>query len=303
MNSNSPRNSPTAFPVRLPEGDPGYFYDREVVAGQHGEIRLSPGVEAHCRCGGLSPYQVFERPDAEPTWCPCRPYRTRIRQIGRLLSDSGIPERFRYKFWDDFHETAPDGRPIPGASLLKGQVSTQIDRYAAARRPTGASGNRPGSRASHDQPKGFFLWGVPGNGKTLLACIALNELIFNCVQPGKFIGLSRKFFQTLRHTFDQESPIHGQAIPILETLSRVPFLAIDDFGVQRDTEWEVEMLYNLVDARYADNRLTFVTTNKSIEEVKDLAEGRIYSRFLEMCYIIHVQAPDYRQYSRKEYEI
>ncbi|MDP6779335.1 MAG: hypothetical protein QGI83_21455, partial [Candidatus Latescibacteria bacterium] len=64
-----------------------------------------------------------------------------------------------------------------------------------------------------------------------------------------------------------------------------------------------EMLYNLVDARYADQRLTFVTTNKSLEDVKDLAEGRIYSRFLEMCYIIHVQAPDYRQYSRKEYEI
>jgi DNA replication protein DnaC len=58
-----------------------------------------------------------------------------------------------------------------------------------------------------------------------------------------------------------------------------------------------------VDARYAEQRLTFVTTNKNIDEIKRLAGGRIYSRFLEMCHLIHVQAPDYREYSKIEYEI
>jgi DNA replication protein DnaC len=63
------------------------------------------------------------------------------------------------------------------------------------------------------------------------------------------------------------------------------------------------MLYNLVDARYAEQKLTFITTNRSIEDIKGLADGRIYSRFLEMCHLIHVQAPDYREYSKREYEI
>ena len=89
----------------------------------------------------------------------------------------------------------------------------------------------------------------------------------------------------------------------MEQLSSVPFLVIDDFGVQRDTEWEVEMLYNLIDARYADQRLTIITTNRNIEEVRDLADGRIYSRFLEMCHIIHVQAPDYREQFKREYAV
>ena len=92
---------------------------------------------------------------------------------------------------------------------------------------------------------------------------------------------------------------HPRAIPILEALGNVPFLVIDDLGVQRDTDWEVEMLYNLVDARYTGQLLTFVTTNKNVEELKGLADGRIYSRFLEMCYIIHVQGSDYRQHAQK----
>lgn len=268
----------------------GYFYDPYVVAGQHGEIKLSPGVEAKCRCDGRPPYLVFDDPRTEPAWCVCRPYRLKIRQIDRLIRESGIPTRFQHKYLSDFQEVDPAGRPIPGANLLKGRVSTLVDRYVEIR---GTDSHRP------SPARGLFLWGEPGTGKTLLSCIALNELVFNCVQPGKFIGLSRRFFQTLRHTFDEGSLTRGQAIPILEALSNVPFLVIDDLGVQRDTDWEVEMLYNLVDARYTGQRLTFVTTNKNVEELKGLADGRIYSRFLEMCYIIHVQGSDYRQHAQK----
>lgn len=271
-------------------GDPGYFYDPHVVAGQSGEIKLTPGIEARCRCGGRPPYLAFDSPEAEPTWCVCRPYRSKIRHINRLIRESGIPARFQYKYVNDLLEIDPAGRPIPGVNLLKGRVSTLVDRYSERRRLK----DGPPSPA-----RGLFLWGAPGNGKTLLACIALNELMFNCALPGKFIGLSRKFFQTLRHTFDESSPTRGQAIPILETLSSVPFLVIDDLGVQRDTDWEVEMLYNLVDARYTEHLLTFITTNKNVEDLKGLAGGRIYSRFLEMCYIIHVQSPDYRQHAQK----
>ena len=278
--------------IRDPDlsGNLGYFYDPQVVAGRHGEIKLSPGIEAQCRCDGRPPYLAFGSPEAEPTWCVCRPYRLKIRHINRLIRESGIPAMFQYKYLNDFQEIDPAGRPIPGVNLLKGRVSTLVDRYVERRRRE----NGP-----HSPARGLFLWGTPGNGKTLLACIALNELMFNCAQPGKFIGLSRKFFQTLRHTFDENSPTRGQAIPILETLSTIPFLVIDDLGVQRDTDWEVEMLYNLVDARYTEQLLTFVTTNKNIDDLKGLAGGRIYSRFLEMCYIINVQSPYYRQHAQR----
>ena len=107
--------------IDLPGGDPGYYYDPRVTAGMHGEIRLSPRVERHCRCGGRPPYQVFQRPDAEPVWCPCRRYRLKTQEINRLIGNSGIPDPFRYKFLDDFYE-GYDGKPIEGADRLK-QIS------------------------------------------------------------------------------------------------------------------------------------------------------------------------------------
>ncbi len=297
MNDNSPK---TDSPLRidLPGSDPGYYYDPRVMAGLHGEIKLSPRVERHCRCGGKPPYQVFRRPDAEPFWCPCRRYRAKTREINRLIRNSGIPGPFRYRFLDDFYENY-EGKPIAGADQLKRHLRSLIEK---ARKPS-AVRERGAQTNALPSMRGYFLSGKPGVGKTYFAYVALNELIFHSVRPGKFISLSKAFFQRLRFAFDENSPMHGKSEAFLRTLANVPYLVIDDFGVQRNTEWELEMLYNLVDTRYANRRFTIVTTNQDIESVKDLAEGRLYSRFIEMCYIIRIQAPDFREHARKEYEI
>lgn len=297
MNDSSP-GTDLSPRIDLPGNDPGYFYDPRVMAGLHGEIRLSPRVEKHCRCGGRPPYQIFQRPDAEPTWCPCRRYRLKIQEINRLIRNSDVPDPFRYKFMDDFYETY-DGKPIKGADQLKRHLRTLIERS----RKLNAS-PETSARAAGSQPlRGYFLTGKPGVGKTYFSYVALNELIFHSGRPGKFISLSKAFFQRLRFAFDENSPMHGKSETFLRTLGRVPFLVIDDFGVQRNTEWELEMLYNLVDTRYANRRFTIVTTNQDIENVKDLADGRLYSRFIEMCYIIRIQASDYRERARKVFEI
>lgn len=290
------RSSPSR--IDLHPRDPGYYYDPHVEAGLHGKIKLSPRVEHHCKCGGKPPYQIFENPDVEPVWCPCRSYQTKIRQINRFIAESGIPAPFRYKFIDDFHESY-DGKPIPGADQLKQHLRTLTEKA----RSREASSQPNASTDSVPPLRGYFLWGKPGAGKTYFSYIALNELIFYSVRPGKFISLSKEFFQTLRFAIEEKSPLHGQSETYINILCKVPFLVIDDFGVQRNTEWELEMLYNLVDTRYANRRFTMITTNQDIESIKDLADGRLYSRFLEMCYTIHIQAPDYREHFKKEYEI
>ena len=55
------------------------------------------------------------------------------------------------------------------------------------------------------------------------------------------------------------------------------------------------MLYNLIDSRYAEERITILTSNSNINNYKEVAKGRIYSRILEMCTIIHIDLPDYRE--------
>ena len=303
MNNNSQQTDNTE--LILPDHDPGYFYNPTVVAGQHGAIELSPRVAAHCKCGGESPFLIMDNTATEPIPCPCRPYRLKISHINKFIRASGMPERFKFKFLEYFQLEDQRGQPIPGAEKIKHKLQTLINQVENYRKES-QSKNKPKSDTLLNTPpktplpKGLFLWGKPGNGKTLLSCIVLNELINRTSSAGRFIGISRNFFQTLRHTFDDDSPIHGQAIPIMETLSRVPFLVIDDFGVQRNSEFEVEMLYNLIDARYADQRLTIVTTNESLEEIKELAQGRIYSRFHEMCQIINITFPDYRLHLKEE---
>lgn len=81
----------------------------------------------------------------------------------------------------------------------------------------------------------------------------------------------------------------------MEHLGRGPFLLIDGLGVQRNTEWEAEALYNLVEARYSQERFTVVTTNQLLEEIKGLSRGRIYSRLVERCHQVEMRGVDWRQ--------
>ena len=256
--------------------DRGFYYDRNVLPGLVGKLSLCTCVEQSCRCGSLAPYQYFDEA-GEFHWCPCRKHRLGMHSTERLLARANVPKKYQWRFLDDFREKGPDNRAIKDAKRLKGYIGSLLDCL------------KNGQRS-----RGYVFWGEPGNGKTMLACIALNELILWSGKPGLYIDLSFEYFQRLRSTYNEESEMHGRAAEIIEELSSVPFLVIDDFGVQRNTEWEKEMLYNLVDRRYADERLTFITTNKSIDEVRQLSDGRIYSRLVEMCHVVHVTAPDYR---------
>ena len=254
----------------------GILYDPHVVVGLYGQLRLCSCIEEFCRCGGRAPYQYWDD-ESHRHWCPCRLCRRRLAETNRLFKQAEIPERYKWKFQDDFHRVAEDGTPIP----LADKVAVEVSNLLEGRR---------------DPRKGFLLFGPPGTGKTLLGCIMLNELILRWGKPGRFLNLSRKYFEKLRDTYSESSDNYGQTWQIMEELSNMPFLMLDDFGIQRGTESETEMLYNLVDARYGDERFTVVTTNKPLEEIKDISQGRIYSRLMEMCRPVEMDGVDFRQH-------
>jgi DNA replication protein DnaC len=108
--------------------------------------------------------------------------------------------------------------------------------------------------------------------------------------------LSRKFFQQIRDTYSQESEQYGRSYQILDELCKIPYLVLDDFGVQRGTDWETEMLYDLIDARYGEENFTVVTTNQSMQEIEAISDGRVLSRLVEMCYVVPMNGQDYRQF-------
>lgn len=254
----------------------GIFYDPHVEVGRYGQLRLCSCIEEFCRCGGRSPFQYWDD-DSRRHWCPCRLFRRRLTETRRLFKQAEIPERYKWKFQGDFHRVAEDGTLISLADKVAVEVGNLLE----------------GGREPH---RGFLLFGPPGTGKTLLGCIMLNELVLRWGKPGRFLNLSRKYFQKLKDTYSESSDNYGQTWQIMEELANMPFLMLDDFGIQRGTEWETEMLYNLVDARYGDERFTIVTTNKPLEEIKEISQGRVYSRLVEMCRQVEMDGVDFRQH-------
>ena len=270
-------------------GNSGVIYDRTVEAGTYGELKVCSHVEKACKCGGIPPYQIFTD-DGQQTWCSCRSPRIRLIATKKAFRESQIPKKYMWKFYEDF-EVVSDK-----ANMLVGFATTIRER-------------------AHNEPwkDGFYFWGSAGTGKTLLACIILQELMMKYSTGGRFVDLSRQFFQRLKTSFNTADESYGDAGKILDELIEMPFLVIDDFGVQRNTEWEMEMLYNLIDSRYVEERPTILTSNISVERfrtaseetgekaarAKSIAHDRIASRIKEMCQVIFFELPDYRDKLKK----
>ena len=246
------------------------YYDHDIKAGTTGELKLCGHVENLCECGGIAPYQIFGK-DGNPAWCPCRSARLKLTAVKKAFRDAQIPKKYLWKFIEDFEITSDK------AGHLIGLVSSIRDL-------------RPGTQWK----QGYYFWGPAGTGKTLLACIMLQELMLRFGQPGRFVDLSRQFFQRLKSSYNAADESYGDAGRIMDELIGMPFLVIDDFGVQRNTEWESEMLYNLIDSRYAEERPTIITANLSIDRYQEIAHGRVYSRIQEMCKIVYFDFDDYR---------
>ncbi len=81
-------------------------------------------------------------------------------------------------------------------------------------------------------------------------------------------------------------------------LCRAPLLILDDFGMERGTEYGLEQVYNVIDSRYRSRRPLIVTTSLSLQDLQhpqDTAHARIYDRLLEMCAPIRFSGENFRK--------
>lgn len=140
---------------------------------------------------------------------------------------------------------------------------------------------------------GLLLWGEVGTGKTYFAACIANALVENCV------SVKMTNFSTILNDLFYEND-KNQYIDRLDNHS---LLIIDDLGIERDTEYALEQVYNIIDARYKSNKPLIVTTNLTITEIKnpvDTAHKRIYDRVLEMCVPVKFDGENFRQQKATE---
>ncbi len=125
---------------------------------------------------------------------------------------------------------------------------------------------------------GLLIWGPVGTGKTFAAGCIANALL----EQGMSV-LMTSFPRILNAVAGMYQDQRGA---FFSSLGEYDLLVLDDLGVERQTEYGLEIVYNVIDTRYRSSKPMIVTTNLTLDEMKqqgDLVRMRIYDRILERC--------------------
>jgi DNA replication protein DnaC len=196
--------------------------------------------------------------------CRCRPQRIALRNA-RSLS-AVIPRRYR--------DVSFDRPPV-----------TDMDPaiVAATRRYT------EDINAMLDGGRGLWLMGPVGTGKTTLGMLVAKSAL----RAGRTVAIYSlpRLLNDIRDTHRAERS-HTE---LLDRLTAVDLLHIDDVGAERTTDWVLEELYSIVNARYEDQRSMVITTNILDREAlcQQITE-RTVSRLTEMCDELPLLGDDHR---------
>ena len=142
---------------------------------------------------------------------------------------------------------------------------------------------------------GLLLWGNVGTGKSFFAGCIANALLDQGV-PVLMTNFSR-ILNALTGMFSDDRNKY------IDSLNHYSLLIIDDLGIERGTEYALEQVFNVIDARLRSNLPLIVTTNLTLDELKhpaDLAHERIYSRVLERCIPLKINNQNIRQMKAQE---
>lgn len=141
---------------------------------------------------------------------------------------------------------------------------------------------------------GYLFWGAVGTGKSFLAGCIANALLEQEIEVR--MNNFAEVLNDLSANFSEKNTY-------IKNLCRVPLLILDDFGMERGTEYGLEQIYAVIDGRYRSGKPLIATTNLTLQELKnpqDTAHARIYDRLLEMCVPVHFKGESFRKRTAQE---
>lgn len=224
----------------------------------------------------------------------------------RLLTAAGIPPRYRDATLENFepHGSAADRDRLEGA---RRRCLQYVDRFQ--------------SPSDGFVESGLILVGATGVGKTHLAVAVLKKLILACGLRGRFVDFTSLVFE-IQSTFEPGSALGKSAV--LAPVTDADVLVLDDLGAHKASAWVNEILYLILNGRYAARLPTLFTTNYSLgfepepevtsesrnytemgyqprrgasrglDPLGDRISHRLVSRLFEMADVVSIEAPDIR---------
>lgn len=129
---------------------------------------------------------------------------------------------------------------------------------------------------------GAYVQGGVGTGKTTACEILNNELI----ERGKRVCFLREneLIDLLRLNSKRESEY--EVSDLVQDLQKVDFLIIDDFGTVKDTEFVIEKEFQIMNARYAQKKITIVNSNEALPSIA-VRNPRLASRMQDVRWMKH----------------
>lgn len=140
---------------------------------------------------------------------------------------------------------------------------------------------------------GLIFFGPVGSGKSFLASCIANYLI-----EKEMISVKMRNFSEIINEL-QIGGFNLDRNKYIDSFTNAPLLILDDLGIERDTAYAKEQVYNVINSRYLKQKPTIITTNIPWKDIfnpsNNMEYQRIYSRIVEMCIPVQVRAEDYRK--------
>lgn len=227
-------------------------------------------------------------PEKGAVLCDCR----RSNKAERALEVARIPPRFRQC---SFHNYFPKNDSQYFAHSFASRLA---DEYPAV-------------------DTGLLFMGPVGVGKTHLAIAVLKELMTKK-------AVSCLFYESgslLKAIQDSYNPVSQTSeMRVLAPVYQAEVLVLDELGASVPTNWVRDTLYQIINSRYNNQRLTIFTTNYTDDvrispedgpaeskrrnkiEIATLEErigAPLRSRLYEMCKKVVIEGEDYRKRSQQ----
>lgn len=187
--------------------------------------------------------------------CRCRAGRIAMARTRNL--EGRIPRRYQ--------GISFDRPPVSDIARVAPEQIRVIRRYTQA------------IDANLDSGQGLWLVGDVGTGKTTLAMLISKAAL----QAGRSVAIYSlpRLLNLIRETIDSTE---GK-LDFFDRLAAVDLLHIDDLGAEHQTDWVLEQLYSIVNARYEAQRAILASTNLTPEKLSEQIGPRTVSRLEEIC--------------------
>ncbi|HMD57076.1 MAG TPA: ATP-binding protein [Solirubrobacteraceae bacterium] len=244
------------FPLTFDESFPLAFDEAADPIDQAGDLRARRLGGETCPAGVCDGSGfVIDEATNTATDCSCRAGRIASARTRSLAGR--IPRRYR--------GVSFERPPVSDIARIAPEQVRAVRRYA--------------QQVEHNLDSGTGLWiqGDVGTGKTTLAMLVSKAAL----AAGRSVAIYSlpRLLNLLRESLDSQE---GK-LDFMDRLTAVDLLHIDDLGAEHQTDWVLEQLYSIVNARYEAERAILATTNLMPDELDERLGARTVSRLVEIC--------------------